>query len=62
MLKKEYISEIQVMKSAAGYYVGHSYTDPELGFPEPYDRKSDYFKSEAEAKKYLEEYKLAEAE
>ena len=42
------VSELQIMKSAAGYYIGKSYR--ESGFEGPYSRNSEeYFKTPAEA-------------
>ena len=41
------ISELQVLKSAAGYYIGRT----QLG--EPYSRKSMYFKTKEEATELL---------
>jgi hypothetical protein len=35
----------KVMQSAAGYYVGYGYIDPEFGYEEPYSRESGYYKS-----------------
>lgn len=46
-------SELQVLKSAAGYYIGTMYTDPKDGFQEPGSRDSDYFATEDQAKSYL---------
>ena len=37
------ISEHKVMKSAAGYYIGQSYFDKEIGCDCPYDRHSGYY-------------------
>jgi len=42
------ISELQVLKSAAGYYIGRT----ENGMP--YSRESMYFKTKEEAKRYLD--------
>ena len=36
-------SELQVLRSAAGFYIGTTYTDPENGWGEPGSRDSDYF-------------------
>lgn len=55
---KEGYSEMQVLRSAAGYYVGTIYTD-EDGFEEPGSRDSSYFKSEEEAQAYLDMVKAA---
>ena len=47
------ISEYQVLKSAAGYYVGRlCHEGDELWMP--YDRASGYFETEAEAAELLE--------
>ena len=50
------VSELKVMRSAAGWYVGTTYTDPEDGFTEPNSRETDYFSSRAEAEKALESF------
>lgn len=44
------ISELQVLKSAAGYYIGRT----QLG--EPYSRKLTYFKTKEEAEELLKKY------
>ena len=47
--KKNY-SDLKVLKSNAGYYIGTEYSDTELpGFNEPGSRDTEYFKSEKEA-------------
>ena len=48
-------SDLQVMKSAAGYYVGTIYTDPKDGFKEPGSRDSDYFATQEEAEQELKD-------
>lgn len=46
------ISELKVMKSAAGFYIGRSIM--EMGFPLPYSRESqEYFPTEADAENAL---------
>ena len=48
------ISELKVLKSAAGYYVGRSCTeDDEPGFPMPYSRESGYFPTREAAEGHL---------
>ena len=47
-------SELQVMHSNAGYYIGTIYTDPKYG-EEPGSRDSEYFKTEKDAQLFLEE-------
>ena len=37
------VSDLQVMKSGAGYYIDRSYWDEEFGFEGPYSRESGYF-------------------
>lgn len=49
---KDGYSALKVMKSAAGWYVGTTYT--ENGITEPGSRDSDYFGSREEAEHYLE--------
>ncbi|TXG80204.1 MAG: hypothetical protein E6R13_08575 [Spirochaetes bacterium] len=47
------ISELKVMKSAAGFYIGRSIM--EMGFPLPYSRESqEYFPTEEEAQNALD--------
>jgi hypothetical protein len=50
--KKAGYSALQVMKSAAGYYVGTTYTD-EDGFQGPGSRDSSYFPTEDAAARFL---------
>ncbi|QMI49994.1 hypothetical protein MBR110_29905 (plasmid) [Burkholderia sp. MBR-1] len=45
-------SDLMVLSSAAGFYVGTTYTGPD-GFEEPGSRDSDYFRSEEEAERHL---------
>lgn len=49
---KESYFELQVLRSAAGYYVGTLHTD-ENGFTEPGSRDSGYFGTRQEAERYL---------
>ena len=44
------ISELQVLKSAAGYYIGRT----EEGIP--YSRQSDYFRTRESAQEHLDKY------
>ena len=46
-------SELQVLRSNAGWYVGTLYTDPETGLTEPGSRDSGYYPNQAEAQKAL---------
>ena len=45
-------SDLQVLQSAAGFYIGTVYTD-EHGFKEPGSRDSDYFATREEAERAL---------
>lgn len=45
-------SDLQVLKSAAGYYIGTVYTDG--SFTEPGSRDSSYFKTEVAAQGLLD--------
>lgn len=36
------VTDLQVLKSNAGYYIGRSYFDTEFGFIGPYSRESAY--------------------
>jgi len=48
------ISELKVMRSAAGYYLGHSCITADMPeMPQPYDRVSGYYRTAAEAEKEL---------
>ncbi|MDD2731405.1 MAG: hypothetical protein PHW33_04770 [Candidatus Portnoybacteria bacterium] len=49
---KEKYSELMVLQSAAGYYVGTMYTN-EDGYEEPGSRDSDYFRTRNEAEIFL---------
>lgn len=46
-------SELQILSSAAGFYVGTTYTDPKYGCEEPGSRDSDYFRTYQDAERYL---------
>ena len=48
MIGNDPVSELKVMRSAAGYYVGRDYFDLEFGFVGPYSRETNYM-SENEA-------------
>jgi hypothetical protein len=49
-----YLSGPLVMRSAAGWYVGELCLDDDLpNFPQPYDRYTGYFATEAEAERAL---------
>lgn len=54
---KEHIdeyTELQVLKSGAGYYIGTMHTDPEHGFIEPGSRDSGYFVTREKAQDALD--------
>lgn len=46
-------SEMKVLRSGAGYYIGTIYTYPIDGLQEPGSRDSDYFATEEQARAYL---------
>lgn len=49
-----FLSGPLVMRSAAGWYVGELCLDDDLpNFPQPYDRYTGYFATEAEAERAL---------
>lgn len=49
------VTPIKVMMSAAGYYVGTGYIDPEFGFEEPNTRESEcYYPTEKDAQYALD--------
>lgn len=52
-------SDLQVLRSGAGWYVGTMYTDPADGFQEPGSRDSDYFATEEQARSYLRSIEIA---
>ena len=43
------VSDIKVMKSGGGWYLGTTITDPDFGYEEPYTRESEYFGTEQKA-------------
>jgi hypothetical protein len=47
------ISNLQVMRSAAGFYVGQSYLNRQSGYWEPWSRESEYFETHGDAQAYL---------
>lgn len=51
--EKSGYSDMQVLRSGAGWYIGTLYTDPADGIQEPGSRDSDYFATEEQAKSYL---------
>lgn len=46
-------SDLQVLRSAAGFYIGTTYMDPENGWQEPGSRDSDYFVHKEQAMQAL---------
>lgn len=55
------ISETKVLRSAAGYYIGHEYEDTDFGDAiwMPYDRISGYYATRAQAEIDLQHYRKA---
>ncbi len=60
LINGDYVSNLQVMKSHAGYYLGRSYFDTDYGFEGPYCRETYYFDTREEAESLLESYNLSE--
>lgn len=50
---KSYYTELQVLKSPAGYYIGTLYWDAEMKFWDAGSRDSDYYITKEEAEKDL---------
>ena len=48
------ISDLKVMRSAAGYYIGRSYFNGD--FDEPYSRESGYYPTEKAANKDMKTF------
>ncbi len=48
------VTDLMVMQSAAGYYIGRAYKDQEFDFIGPYSRESGYYATEAEAQAELD--------
>lgn len=51
----ERVSDLKVMKSAAGWYIGRSYWDQEFGFDGPYSRESGYYGDPMQAQEELDQ-------
>lgn len=47
--EEERISEVKVLQSAAGYYIGHLYYDEDMKGWLPYDRLTGYYVSKENA-------------
>ena len=48
------VSELKIMRSAAGWYIGRTCMDDERpDMPMPYSRESDYYTTEKEAESIL---------
>lgn len=56
--EKESYSELQVLQSGGGWYIGTMFEERDANgkviFQEPGSRDSDYFRTEIEARRYLE--------
>jgi hypothetical protein len=55
---KDGLSDLKIMKSHRGYYLGKEYTHPE-GWTEPYVRESSYYVTKEEAEGELAKYEEA---
>jgi hypothetical protein len=51
--EKDSYTDLQVLQSGAGYYVGTMYHDKEGNYDEPGSRDSRYFKTKEEAATWL---------
>ena len=51
--EEDQISEIKVLKSAAGYYIGYLYFDKDMKVWLPYDRLSGYYVTKEDASQDL---------
>jgi len=47
--ESEKISEVKILKSAAGYYIGYLYFDTDMKVWLPYDRISGYYATKEDA-------------
>lgn len=52
------ISDLHIMESAAGFYLGRTYHDEEFHADLPYSRQSGYFRDEETARAALALYPL----
>ena len=50
----EKITDLKILESAAGYYIGRQYYDNEMKGWFPYSRDSEYFMTEEEAEVCLQ--------
>lgn len=55
-------TELQILKSAAGWYIGTIHTDPDDGSQEPGSRDSNYFDTKEDADMALKELWKVETE
>lgn len=56
------VSELRVLRSAAGFYIGREYLDDEFNFWGPYSRDSEcYFRTREHAEAALPTWLVAEA-
>tara|TARA_A100001391_G_scaffold201986_1_gene190408 strand:+ start:2742 stop:3050 length:309 start_codon:yes stop_codon:yes gene_type:complete len=44
------VSELKIMKSNAGFYIGRTCFDAEMQMTVPFDRQSEYFSTDTEAR------------
>jgi hypothetical protein len=51
------VSELEVLRSAAGYYIGRTYTDEYGNEGLPYSRESGYFAKRTGAQSELDHWK-----
>jgi hypothetical protein len=58
---EQHYSDLQVLRSNAGWYIGTVYTDPTDGFKEPGSRDSDYFPTREAAQLELDKINRGES-
>lgn len=51
------LTELKVLKSNAGFYIGREYFDEEIGGYLPYSRESNYFKERSQAEHYFRNFR-----
>ena len=57
--EKDRYTEVRILKSAAGWYLGTLYFEHEFDAWVPGSRDSEYFRTEADAERFLEHVKKA---
>lgn len=59
----DFCTDMKVLRSAAGFYLGRLYFDVEVGCELPYSRESDYFATREQAERALQQgFKVRQAD